>query len=71
MFLVQSKNEPYGTSIVELDDDAKALGERKCEQARRLYVECTSTGKWPGYDGSVHRVSLPAWVYAEDMEDAS
>ena len=68
IFLVQEKTPPYLTSVVELDADAKALGERLTDRARRIYVDCTRTGVWPGYDDRIHPVSLPAWVYTEEDE---
>jgi hypothetical protein len=69
LFLVQEKEPPYLVSLVELDDDARALGAQLNREARRLYLECMTSGVWPGYAPVVHRVGLPPYAYRDLVAD--
>jgi hypothetical protein len=31
-------------------------------KAIETYAECTSTGRWPGYPGDIHYLTIPAWA---------
>lgn len=58
LFIAQAKAAPYLVSVIELDDDARAIGEHNNRVARRIYTECMTTGRWPAYEG-ITRVSVP------------
>lgn len=62
LFIVQEKTAPFLVSVCELDDDARAVAAQANSAARRLYVECMTSGVWPGYAPVVHPVSLPAYA---------
>lgn len=67
VFVVQEKTAPYLVTVVELDADAKRIGRERNDLAIDLYVECTTTGEWPGYATDVVPVSLPRWAaYAHE-----
>lgn len=62
VFVVQEKTAPFLVSVCELDDAARAAGAARNRRARQLYVECMTSGVWPGYAPIVHPVSLPPWA---------
>jgi hypothetical protein len=62
LFVVQEKTAPFLVSVCELDDDAREAGRIRNRHARRLYLECMTSGVWPGYAPTVHPVSLPPWA---------
>lgn len=64
VFILQEKEPPYLVSVVELDDGARDIGAERGRAARHLYVECMTSGIWPGYPERVHSVSLPAYANA-------
>jgi hypothetical protein len=62
LFVVQEKTAPFLVSVCEMDDDARAVAAQANRAARRLYVECMTSGVWPGYAPVVHPISLPAYA---------
>ncbi|GAB3884478.1 PD-(D/E)XK nuclease-like domain-containing protein [Terrabacter terrigena] len=62
LFIVQEKTAPYLVSVCELDAESRAVGAQRNRDARRLYLDCMTSGLWPGYEARVHRVSLPPYV---------
>ncbi|RVW06250.1 PD-(D/E)XK nuclease-like domain-containing protein [Rhodococcus spongiicola] len=63
VFVAQEKTAPYLVSVIELDDDAVALGRQRNREAIDLYAHCQATDTWPDYGQDVHRVSLPAYAF--------
>jgi hypothetical protein len=75
-FVVVETRPPYLLSVVELDDEALALGAALNHQARLIYKQCTDSGEWPGYAETVETVSLPGYYMSRhddvfEMEIAS
>ncbi|TDC35680.1 hypothetical protein E1211_15355 [Micromonospora sp. 15K316] len=62
MFVFQEKKPPYLVTVVELHPVAKRIGEHLAREARHLYRECTTSGRWPGYTDDVALISLPGYV---------
>ena len=69
LHVVQETRPPYLVSVVRLDEEALEAGAVEAERARRLWVECTSSGSWPGYAPDVHPVSLPGWYVDSVLGD--
>ena len=44
-------------SVVELDDESREEGAHLNRAARAIYLECMTTGQWPGY-APVHPISI-------------
>jgi len=64
VFVCVEKSPPYLVSVVKLDAEARAYGERQMRRAVEIYRDCTESGIWPGYDQSeVHEIALPNWTY--------
>lgn len=60
---------PHLVSVVELDEDAVALGRQLIRQALRTYAECMGTDTWPGYSQHVELASLP-YYFTRQLEGA-
>jgi hypothetical protein len=58
VFVLVEKTAPYLASVVQLDDVALDYGRQMNDRAKRIYRECTETGRWPGYPAA-EPVSLP------------
>lgn len=65
--IVQEKEPPYLVSVCEFDMDAYLLGRKQMQQAIQTYQRCMETGEWPGYDQTIHSISLPPWAFADDQ----
>lgn len=65
VFVFQEKEAPYVVTVVELDMKSLAIGRLLNRRAIDTYVQCTRTGRWPGYAEDVVLVDLPHWVANE------
>lgn len=65
VFVLVEKTAPFLTSIVELDDDAIRIGRERNAAAIEIWRECTALDVWPGYDSTLHTISLPQWAVAQ------
>lgn len=61
LHIVVETEPPHLVSVVQLDDDALALGNAQSRRALDTYAHCTATGTWPGYSTEIEPVALPAW----------
>jgi hypothetical protein len=70
-FVFQEKTEPYAVNVVDLDEEALAIGRARARRAREIYRDCVESGQWPGYHkGAITRISLPRWaVYQHENEE--
>jgi len=71
IFVVQDKDAPYLTAVVELDDTYRALGEQRLNKAIHLFADCQKTGTWPGYGDDLITLHPPKWALRTDLEDES
>lgn len=69
VFVVQEKEPPYLTTVMELDSLSLRIGAQRNRQALSIFQHCTETGVWPGYSDDVALVSLPNWVLATEGAD--
>lgn len=71
VFVVQEKTEPYLVTVAEIDAQSLEAGRFYNRQARQIFAECTSTGRWPGYsDDAPAFVSLPGWALNRYYEES-
>lgn len=61
VFVVQEKDPPYVVTVMQLDDEAVAVGAALARRARAVYADCVGSGEWPAYTDEVAQVSLPGW----------
>jgi PDDEXK-like domain of unknown function (DUF3799) len=66
LFLVVDKTPPHLVSVIALDDDAAAYGQRQMRRAIDIFARCTEADDWPGYPETVHTVGLPRWSYYQE-----
>lgn len=64
LFVLVEKSAPYLVSVVELPNEALAIGRSLNRPAIDLYARCVDTDTWPGYDPIIHRIDVPEWAYA-------
>lgn len=67
VFVFVEKRPPHLVHVVQLDDLALATGDDRNRQAIDTYVNCTTSGVWPGYpwprrDDDITTVSLPPYA---------
>ena len=70
LFVCQEKQPPYPVSVIELDQQAVALGARLNRAAVDLYARCLQTGVWPAYGEGINTIDLPAWAYRQEKQYA-
>jgi hypothetical protein len=56
---------PYAVAVYEIHPDALDLGVGMMNDALELIAQCEDEGHWPGYDGAVQALNLPAWAYGK------
>jgi hypothetical protein len=62
VFLVQEREPPYACSLVGVDPMMLELGQQKLEFAAKLWKQCITSGKWPGYSTRIAWAAPPAWA---------
>lgn len=66
VFVAQMKEPPYLVTVFDLDDDYLERGRRQVRKALRIYAECKTTGRWPGFADDVIQISAPRWAEHHD-----
>ena len=56
---------PYAVAVYEIHPDALDLGVGMMNDALELIAQCEDEGHWPGYDGTVQTLNLPAWAFGK------
>lgn len=64
-FVAVEKFAPYEVAVFRLPEIWEQMGQRKAQEARRIYRECTESGQWPGYDTTIQFLDPPTWVVFE------
>jgi len=62
LFVFQEKMPPYLVTVVQLDDEAEAVGRARNELAMEIWRDCTQAGVWPGYSQDIELITLPPWA---------
>lgn len=68
VLVFQSKDAPYLVRVVQIEQTALRIGRAKNRAAIEIFRECTTTGRWPGYE-DVSYAALPAWAEKRETED--
>lgn len=63
IFVVVESEPPHCVAVYELDSEAIDLGRDDYKKHLRMYAECVTTGRWPGYPDGMDYVSLPTWAF--------
>jgi hypothetical protein len=62
VFIFQEKEPPYLVTVVQLDDEARAVGRERNRIAIERFRDCTEAGHWPGYSEDIEQIALPPWA---------
>lgn len=67
-FVFQEKTEPYLVSVVDLDDEYRAIGRRRVDLARQIYRDCMAADQWPAYlaTNEIATIAPPRWLKTEE-----
>lgn len=60
-FAVIEKSAPYLSDVIELDSQARAIGDFRMREAIDLFARCTKDDHWPGYPEGVSIGRIPAY----------
>lgn len=72
IFVFQSKTAPYLITVRELNQQDRDIGRARNERALRIYADCTATGVWPDWTGSVTEIpsiSMPSYDVLRQTEE--
>ena len=69
--VVMEKEPPHVVSLYELPGEDIERGRWLNRKAIRLFAECLSTGRWPGYSDEPSQIGLPGWERKRLDDDAS
>lgn len=64
-FVACEKRPPFGIMVHEVPPDLLDLAEMEISDLMTRFAWCEKTGEWPGYDGDVHKLTLPSWGMRE------
>lgn len=68
VFVLVEKTPPYLVSTVELSPIDINRGRELNQMAIRIFAECLTTGKWPGYPEKIVAVELPKWATYQEQD---
>ena len=68
IFVFQEKTAPYIVTVAEMEPTAKRWAAAKNREAIDTYVECATTGHWPGYSEGIEQIALPAYAERQFLE---
>lgn len=68
IFAVQEKERDFPVACYRLDAAAIQLGEQKVREMLDVWVECATSGVWPGYDSGLTTISVPSLAWPKRAE---
>ena len=71
LHVVVEKSEPYVVSLYELPTEDIERGRFLNRKAIRLFADCLSSGRWPGYSDTPSLVGLAQWSRKEIDEGSA
>lgn len=71
LLIAQEKTPPYIVTVIEPDAMALRIARARNREAIELYVECATSGRWPGYSDRVELASLPTWTINRFIEETT
>lgn len=60
--------ESKGVGVYVLDKEAIYEGTMQYRKDLNTYVQCSNSGKWPGYSDKVETLTLPKWAVKSEAE---
>lgn len=68
MFLAHEKTAPWASAYYFADGEMIDAGRAEYRKALRLYADCLSSDKWPGYSQQLQPLGLPRWAKKGESE---
>jgi len=65
IFVVQEIEEPYLCASFYLDEMFIDMGNEKVDTGIKLWKDCLSTNKWPGYSSELYRMEPKPWFLSD------
>lgn len=62
LFVTQEKSVPFLCAVRVFDDALMQAGRIVYRRSLRIFADCISSGKWPGYGDDVSTVAIPPWL---------
>ena len=72
IWIFVSKKAPHLVTVRELADQDQDIGRARNDRALRIYADCTTTGVWPDWTGTVTEIpaiSMPSWDVIRQAEE--
>lgn len=70
LWVIVEQEPPHAVIVRRPDAGALAAGQRKNEEALRLFARCVKTGSWPGYPDAIEEIGLPDYAHYRLEEEA-
>ena len=68
IFAVGESEAPHLTQLFEYTDQDLDQGRRDWKRAAKLWIECESTGIWPGYPAGIGMLTIPGYLRDTDYD---
>lgn len=68
-FVAVEKTPPYDLMVHAITPEWKQIARDDASRARRIWAECYSSGKWPGYPQEIQYHAPPTWLVIQSEED--
>lgn len=68
VFVAQEKKKPYAVQVYVADDAFLEMGWKQREKGLATFLECQTSGIWPGYPEKVLSLSPPNWAFYTEEE---
>lgn len=62
LFVAVEKAPPFAVNVHTLDADGVGRGYSRARSNIQTLAECMKTGKFPGYEPTIHTIQLPPWA---------
>lgn len=70
LIVAAEKTAPFDVAVFEVDSMSLELAEAELSELMDRLISCRQAGQWPGRYTEEQALQLPAWIYADDEDDA-
>jgi len=71
MWISQERDAPFATACYSAGADFVQYGRKQYRRLLRVFADCLSTGKWPGYPTTVQPLALPGWAEKQIADEVA
>lgn len=68
-WIVVESFDPYESKVWRCEHETLMQGRRDLTKLRAKYLECKSTGVWPGYPMGDEGINLPKWAFEKEENE--